>query len=161
MKLKRNGVRHGARQWLLFWNHIAAERLADFKVAVGDTFDPDDFDPTSFTTCVAVSGALGGGETRTIPCDTPVRGRYITVYMKGRKYLTICELEVYSLYVAGTLNKMQLEPSFSFLRDKVKSKPLWWKLQWWSHDFSEAAVQPGLYASPFFQTQNSRNIKRI
>ena len=76
------------------------------SVAVGDTFYPDDFDPTNFTTCVAVPGALGGGETRTIPCDTPVRGRYITVYMKGRTYLTICELEVYSLCVTGTLNKM-------------------------------------------------------
>ena len=78
-----------------------AERLNNFYVAVGDTFDHDSFDPQSYTTCVHVPGALGEAETRTIPCDRPVKGRYVTVYFNANQYLTICELEVYSLAAPG------------------------------------------------------------
>ena len=60
-------------------------------------FDSDSFNPEDFTRCTYVMGPLGEGETRTITCDEPVVGRYVTVYQKAEKSisLAICELEVY------------------------------------------------------------------
>ena len=72
-----------------------AERLADFTVAVGSSFDPDRFDPRGFTTCAHVEGHLDTSETRTIQCEVPVSGRYVTLYLTQKTYLTLCELAVH------------------------------------------------------------------
>ena len=77
------------------FNSFLAERLADFTVAVGNSFDPDRLDPTRFTPCRHVEGHLDLSEIRTIHCDTPVSGRYVTLYLTQKNYLTLCELEVY------------------------------------------------------------------
>ena len=83
---------------------VTVDRLADFTVGVGNRFnpeDPDDFDPSGFSQCVHVPGQLGLGETRTVPCDEPVMGRFVTVYVNKTEYLTICEFEVHRLKVPG------------------------------------------------------------
>ena len=77
---------------------VSAERLSNFNIAVGDSFDPlnkDSFDPSTFTQCAHISGQLGAGETRTIQCNQPVRGRYVSVNLNQRNPLTICEFEVH------------------------------------------------------------------
>ena len=80
---------------------LLAERLHNFTVAVGNTFDPSDqanFNPETFTPCEYEAGQLGHGETREIMCDRPVTGRYVTVYIYQTETtypLTICELQVF------------------------------------------------------------------
>ena len=78
-----------------FCSRFADERLSDFTVAVGETFEPSDFDPQSFTRCANVFGSLGQAETRKIRCEEPIIGRYVTVYLNNWNYLTICELVVH------------------------------------------------------------------
>ena len=74
---------------------LSAERLSDFTIAVGNEFDQDSFKPRRFTRCAHVSAAVGQAETRTIQCDVPVVGQYVTIYLNKWDYLTICELEVH------------------------------------------------------------------
>ena len=90
---------------------ISAQRLSNFTISVGDSFDPvnkDSFDPSIFTQCAHVPGQLGAGETKPIPCDQPVRGRYVTVNLNQHKSLSLCEVKVYqsrtgenSLFLVG------------------------------------------------------------
>ena len=42
-----------------------------------------------------MSGTVGQAESRTIRCDVPVVGQYVTVYLNKWDYLTICELEIH------------------------------------------------------------------
>ena len=74
-----------------------AERLADFYIRVGQTFDQGSFDPTTYTQCAYQSAALGNGETRMFYCDTPIVGRYVTVHFPPTRteVLTLCEVAVY------------------------------------------------------------------
>ncbi len=64
-------------------------------IGVGNTFDKSDFQPSNFKQCVNVADQLGKGETKYLECKSEVRGRYVTVYLKEKEYLTICELQVY------------------------------------------------------------------
>ena len=63
-----------------FISVLSAERLSDFTIAVGNEFDRDSFKPRRFTRCARVSGAVGQAESRTVKCDVPVVGQYVTVY---------------------------------------------------------------------------------
>ena len=83
---------------------ISADRLSDFTISVGDSFDPVNmysFNPSTFITCSHVPVQLGTGETRTIQCDEPVRGTFVTVNLNQKNYLTICEFQVHGTPVAG------------------------------------------------------------
>ncbi len=74
---------------------FSAERLADFDVKVGNSFDQATYDGSSFTTAASVSGALAAGESRTIIFDAPVTGRYVGINLRNPGVLTICELQVF------------------------------------------------------------------
>ena len=78
-----------------FISVLSAERLSDFTIAVGNEFDRNSFKPRRFTRCAHVTGAVGQAESRTVKCDVPVVGQYVTVYLNTWNYLTICELEVH------------------------------------------------------------------
>ena len=97
--------------------YYKGERLHNFTVAVGNTFDPSDqanFNPETYTLCAYEPGPLLD-ETGQMMCDTPVTGRYVTVYMyqtEGiQESLTICELQVFGELVPGkSLLRFSLNP---------------------------------------------------
>ena len=76
---------------------VNVERLADFYIRVGQTFDQATFDPTTYTQCAYQSTALGAGETRMFICDRLIEGRYVTVHFPTTKteILILCEVAVY------------------------------------------------------------------
>ncbi len=80
--------------WL--FPYFSAERLRDFDIRVGNTFDGSTYDKKSFTLGARVAGSAGWGETRTIEFDKAVTGRYVAVNMDVVEYLTMCEFEVYA-----------------------------------------------------------------
>ena len=54
-------------------------------------------DTSSYTYCGRTL-SLANGETKPFYCDPPTVGRYVYVVIPGtRKYLSICEVEVYSV----------------------------------------------------------------
>ncbi len=75
---------------------LAAERLSNFKILVGNQFDQSSFDSSGYSTCASVQGALGAGETRQTICDQAAIGRYVVVQLTGSDYLTLCEVAVYA-----------------------------------------------------------------
>ena len=80
---------------------FTADRLQNFTVAVGDDVrSRDSFDPEIFTRCVYVEECRSA-ENCIIPCDRPVRGQYVAVYMERKEVLTLCEVEVYGVPVKG------------------------------------------------------------
>ena len=82
--------------------NFTAHRLRNFTVAVGDDVSSrDSFDPDNFTQCVHVPEQFKEGETRILPCDRPVIGQYVAVYMNRKEELTLCEVEVYGIPVEG------------------------------------------------------------
>jgi hypothetical protein len=68
----------------------AAERLSNFEIRVGNT-RPTDANITN-SLCAAYPGAAPPGPTR-YPCTSPIKGRYVTVQLLGKGYLTVCELQ--------------------------------------------------------------------
>jgi len=53
---------------------------------------------TSTNTSCGGTLSLGDGETKLFYCDPPTAGRYVSVVIPGTtKYITICEVEVYSV----------------------------------------------------------------
>ena len=71
-----------------------ATRLANFQIGTTNT-SPQAQAPAigNYQACAHVGGALGAGETRSIACNG--KGRYVIVQLKGRNYLTLCEVEVF------------------------------------------------------------------
>ena len=83
---------------------FSVQRLSNFVISVGDSFDPvskDSFDTSTSTQCAHIPGKLGNGETRVIQCNQPVRGRYVTVNLNEKNALTICEFQVHGTLVSG------------------------------------------------------------
>ena len=75
---------------------IAAERLADFYISVGNSFSGS-FDPTSFTVCQYQAFQLCLGETRVFRCVGGIQGRYVAVHfpMSRSMWLSLCEVMVF------------------------------------------------------------------
>ncbi|XP_021370402.1 fucolectin-like [Mizuhopecten yessoensis] len=75
----------------------AAKRQRDFDifVSLNGTFVDDDH-MTDDSLCIHVSGGMGGGETRTFTCRTPVFGQFVQVYMEtfDKRNMNICEVTV-------------------------------------------------------------------
>ena len=71
-----------------------ATRLSNFQIGATNT-SPQARAPAigNYQACAHVGGALAAGETRSITCNG--KGRYVIVQLKGRNYLTLCEVEVY------------------------------------------------------------------
>jgi hypothetical protein len=46
-----------------------------------------------YDVCATQGPALGAGETKLFAC--PSYGRYVVVQLKGKNFLTLCEVEVY------------------------------------------------------------------
>ena len=92
---------------------FAEERLADFNILVGNEFDSVNNTPSGFWgICAHVEGHLGSGETRSIPCGTPMTGRYVLLELQDTQFLTICEFEVYDTPVAmGMFLFIKIMPS--------------------------------------------------
>ena len=87
---------------------LEAERLHNFTVAVGSTFNPNDlasFNPETFTPCAYEPGQFLQGDTREMMCNRPVTGRYVMVYIHQtgatKHPLTICELQVFGDQAPG------------------------------------------------------------
>ena len=75
---------------------FTAARLDLFEVRVGTSFDKDSFHPQSYELCVKHNRTFPGGTTLHLPCDTPVKGRYVTVTVPAMiQFLTICEVQVF------------------------------------------------------------------
>ena len=73
---------------------LAAERLANFQVGTTDV-DPRTKAPAvngGYSVCATVTSALRPGESRSLKCVGT--GRYVIVQLKGRNYLTLCEVIV-------------------------------------------------------------------
>ena len=86
--------------YLFFLKYLTGHGFRDFTIAVGNTFDSNNianFDPTTYTTCVSVTGIPPKGDVLDVICDPPLEGRYLTVYMTGVEFgeLQICEIMVY------------------------------------------------------------------
>ena len=72
------------------------QRLADFYIRVGQTFDQGSFDPTTYTLCHYQDTAVCALYTRMFECNEPIEGRYVTVHFPTRtEYLTLCEVAVF------------------------------------------------------------------
>ena len=87
--------------WCLSWKpkifSFSDERLSDFYIRAGDSFDPGSFDPTTFDLCHYQLTAPGDGETRTFDCVLGVAGKFVSVNFPSMKTdaLHMCEVEVY------------------------------------------------------------------
>ena len=83
----------------LLVNAGSPQRLVDFYIRVGQTFDQGSFDPTSYTQCAYQSIAMGPGETKVFECDQTIEGRFLTVHFPTTRtaILTLCEVAVYSI----------------------------------------------------------------
>ena len=93
---------------LLFSKYVdvtfSANRLSNFIISVGGSFDPvnkDSFKPSTFTHCAYVPGQLDAGETRVVQCNQAVQGRYVTVNLEQKNALTLCEFQVHGTQVTG------------------------------------------------------------
>ena len=60
---------------------------------MGNRFDPDNFDPQTFTRCARKDVEVG--QTRTLQCESPSFGRYVTLYLGSWGSLAICDLKVH------------------------------------------------------------------
>ena len=83
----------------LFGSFVSlANRLSDFYIRVGNDFDENSFDPSTFTECWYQSTALGEGEIRQFTCNQVILGLYVVVHFPTSKVerLTLCEVEVFS-----------------------------------------------------------------
>ena len=71
-----------------------AERLNNFVIGVTDN-DPRIMKPTpeSLDLCATNTQAIGRGASKAFECEAS--GQYVVVQLKGRNYLTLCEVEVY------------------------------------------------------------------
>ena len=58
-----------------------------------------------FNRCLRVAGALGKGETREIVCTKPEFGQYVFVTLKGKDWLTLCEVEVFAIASKPSLSR--------------------------------------------------------
>ena len=92
----------------LFSLFLLGYKLKNFTIAAGNTFNQMDlqsFTPESYTPCVHESGQLANSETREMMCNTPVVGRYVTVYLYHCNVtvqtLTICELQIFGETAPG------------------------------------------------------------
>ena len=56
---------------------------------------------TNYKLCNSYAGAVGTGRTQSFSCGTT--GRYVVVQLKGRTYLTMCEVEVYGSPAKGNI----------------------------------------------------------
>ena len=72
-----------------------------YVIGVGSTFSTDgSFNPRAYNICARVT--LRADESRAVKCDTPVRGRYVTVYSNTNNNNDIvCEVEVYGPIIPG------------------------------------------------------------
>ncbi len=91
---------------------LAADRLSDFYISVGNQFNPSDtscFPPTFFSLCHYQKDAFPGGQTRTFYCVGAPIGRYVAIYFPISKsmHLTLCEVEVFG--------HIHMEPSGKWL----------------------------------------------
>ena len=77
---------------------VSAERLSNFTISVGNVFDDQKFNATTYEECWFQSAALGPGETREFTCPHVLMGRYVAIHFPPDKTeaLTLCEVEVYS-----------------------------------------------------------------
>ena len=77
---------------------VSAERLSNFTISVGNVFDDQKFDATTYEECWFQSAALGPGETRDFICRRVILGRYVAIHFPPDKTepLTLCEVEVHS-----------------------------------------------------------------
>ena len=83
----------------LFGSFVSlANRLSDFYIRVGNDFDENSFDPSTFTECWYQPTALGEGEIRQFTCSQVILGLYVVVHFPTSKVerLTLCEVEVFS-----------------------------------------------------------------
>jgi hypothetical protein len=49
-----------------------------------------------YDVCATQGPALGAGETKLFACGSANKhGRYVVVQLKGKNFLTLCEVEVY------------------------------------------------------------------
>lgn len=73
---------------------IPAERLSNFQIGTSNT-SPQTKAPTlvNYDVCATHSGALGAGETKAIECNA--KGHFLIIQLKGKNYLTLCEVEVF------------------------------------------------------------------
>ena len=77
---------------------IAGNKLSDFYIRVGNSFNQASFDPTSHTLCWHQPCALGAGETRQFTCNQVLDSRYVIIHFSSGKIeqLILCEVKVYS-----------------------------------------------------------------
>ena len=82
-------------------------QLRDFHIAVGDNIDSCySFKPENFTHCVHVPGRPVDLDAQPFSCDEPVKGRYVAVYLEGRRSLILCEVEVQGTSVTGSVSSL-------------------------------------------------------
>ena len=86
-------------------NYIAADRLSDFYIRVGNSFNQESFDPATYTQCCYQSDAFEQGGTKQFNCTSGIVGRYVAIHFPTTKTqdLTLCEVQVYA--VEGKKNK--------------------------------------------------------
>lgn len=70
---------------------VTAKLLHDFVIEV--------FQPNAPHACAVVTGALGSGETKLIPCQSGVIGRIVKIRMTGieSRVLALCEVQVFGM----------------------------------------------------------------
>ena len=63
---------------------------------VGNSFDPSNFNPSTFTTCAHYGGTMNPSNNYTLNCSSPTRGRYVSI--DSDKEMLLCEVYVFSDY---------------------------------------------------------------
>ena len=100
-----------------------ATRLSNFQIGTTNT-SPQARAPAigNYQACAHVGGALAAGETRSITCNG--KGRYVIVQLKGRNYLTLCEVEVYGgMYKGPKQHKFTLCLKKKIIEKTISNTP--------------------------------------
>ena len=73
---------------------LAGERLKNFRIGTTNT-SPKRLKPTpqNYHTCAAKNGTMSSAQYEVFKCVA--EGRYVIIQLKGKDFLTLCEVEVF------------------------------------------------------------------
>jgi hypothetical protein len=96
---------------------FAGNRLANFQTGVTDV-NPSSSAPRvgAYKVCNVMAGAVGRGASYTFKCPgCGVTGRYAIVQLRGRNYLTLCEVRVFGCKYMFAFVNLHLNNELSFI----------------------------------------------
>jgi hypothetical protein len=84
---------------------LPAERLGNYQIGTTSKDPSGGVKLDGYNVCATHAGEMGAAETKTFACS--VTDQYVIVQLKGKNYLTLCEVEVFESKLISKLNKLR------------------------------------------------------